>query len=336
MYPVEIAQIKTLSFKKFLNLLKVFGSYTVSNILRKPYVAGYPHVLTIEPTSLCNLKCPQCPTGISSLDRDEGYMDTALYREILDEIGDYLTGIQLFFQGEPFMHKKIYDMIKIARDKNIYTISSTNGHFLSHKNIDMLLDSGLNAIIIGLDGVSQDVYEKYRKNGNYDKVLSGIKELISAKEKQKLNTPGIYLQFIVFKSNEDQIGLVKQLGKDLGVDRVLIKSAQVYPDTPSEDYLPENDRYSRYKKTKEGLVLKNRIPNMCKRVWTTGVFTWDGKMASCCFDKDAAHSFGTWGDKSFMQLWKSKDAYEMRHKILKNRKSIDMCRNCTEGLKEFR
>jgi len=329
------AQLKAYTPKRVWNICKVMLSYYLSNITKRLWIAGYPAVLSIEPTNYCNLKCPQCPTGLGTLSRPQGYMQVDLFTSIIDAVADYVTFVQFFFQGEPFLHKNLLQMIRYVKDKNIYTITSTNGHFLSGETIDDIFKSGLDALIVGMDGVTPDVYGSYRQNGNFDAVVNGIKNLVTERTKRGLKHPKIYLQFIVLKGNENQVETAKAFGESLKADKILIKSAHIYPEMNPGDFLPENEKYSRYTWKNGKLTLKTEIPNRCRRIWTTAVFTWDGRLASCCFDKDAKHSFGTWNDSDFLNIWKSEISNRFRRQILLNRKKIPMCTNCTEGLKEF-
>lgn len=335
MFPFDPAQLKTFTPNRILNIIKVMASYHFSILTGKVRLWGYPSVLSVEPSSICNLKCPQCPTGIGTLERPQGEMDFELFKAVIDDTAKYLTNLQLFFQGEPFLNKNLFDMIQYAGKKNIYTLTSTNGHFLNEDNIGKLLDSRLNAIVIGLDGVTPEVYMNYRKNGAFDKVIEGIRLLISKRSELGLNRPKVYIQFIVMKQNETQVEQVRSLGAELKVDETLIKTAQVYPGTNPDDFIPENPEFSRYKKEDGNLVLNYDIPDKCKRIWTTAVMTWDGRLAACCFDKDADNSFGSWTGGPFLNIWRSKKGIDFRRQILKNRKQIPICSNCTEGLKEF-
>ncbi len=336
MYPVDIRQLKTFTLPRMINAAKVYSSYLYSRLIRKAVVVGYPVVLSIEPTSYCNLKCPQCPTGMGTLKRDTGYMDFELYNSILNELAEYTTTIMFYFQGEPFLNKQLPEMIDKAKRRNIYTITSTNGHFLEDKNVDSIIGSGLDAIIVSLDGITPETYSSYRINGDLEKVVEGIKRLAGEKKRVSKKYPRIYLQFLILKGNEDQIPGIKKLGRELGVDKVMIKTAQIYSDTESQDLLPDRPDYSRYREVDGEHVLKYEIPDRCKRIWTTAVITWDGIVASCCFDKDADHSFGIWDGRPFLDIWKSEKAMKFRQQILNNRKAVEICRNCTEGLKEFK
>ena len=335
MYIFDRKQLYSLTPKRVWNIIKIVSSYYLSRVTKRPWVSGYPPVLSIEPTSLCNLKCPQCPTGMGTLNRPGGYLDFDLYRSIIDELGEYATTVQLFFQGEPFMHKQLPDMIGYAKKKNIYTVTSTNGHFLNEKIVKSVLQSELDTIVVGLDGVSPEVYRSYRRGGNLETAVKGMENLISERNRTGGENPKVCLQFIVFRSNEDQIEAVKEFGKKLGVDKVLIKSGQIYPETDFNEYLPDNPRYSRYIRDKETIRLKTSVPNHCKRIWTNAVFTWDGTMASCCFDKDTEHAFGKWNGNSFKELWRSEKGMQFRKQVLADRTAIPMCSNCTEGTKEW-
>ncbi|MFC1513378.1 radical SAM/SPASM domain-containing protein [candidate division KSB1 bacterium] len=292
-------------------------------------------IFSFEPTNNCNLKCPQCPTGMGILKRRTGYMDLSLYRSIINSISDSASAVQLFFQGEPFLQKDLPEMIRYADEKKLYTITSTNGHFLSEETVKSIFASNLKVLVIGLDGIDSETYEKYRKNGDFNKVIKGIELLIRKKTAGKTEYPKIVLQFLVFKNNEKQIDKIREFGKNIGADKVLIKSAQIYEQTDVDDFLPENSVYSRYKNDSGSISLKTDIPNHCKRLWTTSVLTWDGITTPCCFDKDAEYAFGDLTKTELDSVWNGESAKHFRKKILADRTGIPMCNNCIEGLKIY-
>ncbi len=61
--------------------------------------------------------------------------------------------------------------------------------------------------------------------------------------------------------------------------------------------------------------------------------TWDGDIVPCCFDKDAKYVMGNIHQQSFKDIWNGQKYHEFRAQLFQNRKEIDICRNCTEGLK---
>jgi len=335
MYGIDAAQLRSLTPKRLWNLCKLTASYCVSCLTKKAWITGYPAVLSIEPTNNCNLKCPQCPTGAGTLTRPTGYMDTGMFREIIDAAKDYTTHVQFYFQGEPFLHKNLPDMIAYARSRNMYTLTSTNGHYLNISMVTGIIDAGLDALVVGLDGISPEVYREYRKSGSFDKVVNGIKLLVDEREKRGRKRPKIYLQFIVMKNNENEVAVIREFGRKLNVDKVLIKTAQVYPGIDPDQFLPKDSSSSRYVVSDGKPVLKTPVPNRCRRLWTTAVITWDGRFASCCFDKDAQHAFGIWNGGQNLDAWQSEKSMKFRNAVLRNRSAIPMCMNCTEGIREF-
>jgi len=321
---------------KLLNLLKLFLGYFLSRLMRRVIHLGNPVSLSIEPTNCCNLHCPECPSGMNLLTRDRGIMDPAFFQNLIDQVSPTLYYLNLYFQGEPYIHPQFTEMVRVAKSKKIFVSTSTNGHFLTPENAKATLESGLDRLIISLDGIDAETYEKYRKGGNFNEVITGIKEIVNHKQARGSKKPKLILQFLVLKSNQHQIKHIQQLGKDLGVDKVELKTAQFYDFRQGNPLMPDDPRFSRYKKIKtdpEGHIryeIRNRLPNYCFRMWSSCVVTWDGAVVPCCFDKDAKYRMGNVKEQAFVKIWKNETYCEFRNKILSSRKSIDICINCTE------
>jgi radical SAM protein with 4Fe4S-binding SPASM domain len=164
--------------------------------------------------------------------------------------------------------------------------------------------------------------------------LEGTKNVVKWKKEMKSKTPFIVFQFLVVKPNEHQIEDVKKLAKEMGVDDVWFKTAQVYDyENDPNKLIPTLDKYSRYKKTSSGYEFKGKLANHCWRLWHDPVITWDGLVAPCCFDKDAQHQLGDLKERSFKEIWENGEYKKFRTAILKGRKNIDICSNCSEGTK---
>lgn len=311
---------------------KIYLSYVYAKITKNNIHIGDPIALSIEPTTSCNLRCPQCPSGLRQFTRDTGMLQSDLNKRVIDELRRTLTYITYYFQGEPYLNPEFLDMVKYASDNNIYTSTSTNAHYLTPEMSKRTIDSGLNRLIISLDGTTQETYGKYRIGGSLQKVLDGTKNLVEAK-KAAGKGPHIVWQFIVFGHNEHQINDMKALAKEYGVDALGIKTAQIYDFESNLDLIPSNPEYSRYDVSSEKPTIKNKLLNHCWRLWHSCVVTWDGKIAPCCFDKDASHQFGSLDTDSFREIWKNDSYNSFRKLVLKSRKNIDICQNCTEGTK---
>jgi radical SAM protein with 4Fe4S-binding SPASM domain len=257
-----------------------------------------------------------------------------IYQKIVDELADYLIYLILYFQGEPYLNRQLFDFIRYASERRVYTAISTNAHYLTPTNARKTVESGLSRLIISIDGTTQETYQNYRIGGKLDKVLEGTRNLIEAKKELKSKTPYTIFQFLVVRPNEHQISEVKALAKEYGVDYVAFKSAQVYEYEQGNPLIPLNEKYSRYKKQADGTyTIKNKLLNHCWKMWHSCVFTWDGKVVPCCFDKDAEHQMGSIADAPFKEIWQSDEYNHFRRSILKGRNQIDICTNCTEGTK---
>lgn len=253
------------------------------------------------------------------------------FKTIINKQHKWLIWLILYFQGEPFLNTHFFEFVRYAKKKKIYTTTSTNGHYLSKSLAKKTVESGLDQLIISLDGLDAETYKKYRIGGNFNTVMDGIKNLVEAKQIAAVSHPYIIVQFIVFKSNEHQIEKVKQLKKDLGVDKVELKTAQFYNYENGKDLMPSNTTFARYEETKQGeYQIKNKLKNRCLRMWQGSVITWDGNVVPCCYDKDADYKFGNLVEGNFKDI-KNNAAYSnFRQQILTDRSQHEICRNCPE------
>lgn len=300
-------------------------------MLGKPKIWGYPTTLSIEPTTSCNLRCPECPSGLRSFSRPTGMIEEQLFRDIIDQSKDYLTFLHIYFQGEPFLHPKFLDMVSYADKNRVFTSTSTNAHYLNEKNVAAILTSGLKQLIVSMDGITQEIYEDYRVGGNLKKVKEGLTLLLQKRKASNQYFPRIVLQFLVTGKNEHQIPALKDWAKEIGVDELQLKTTQIYDFENGSPLIPSDHRYSRYLPKGDGTwKLKQKIENKCWRMWQGAVFTWDGRMLPCCFDKDGQHVMGKIGKNSFKEIWKNETYSEFRLQLLKDRSQIDICKNCTE------
>jgi radical SAM protein with 4Fe4S-binding SPASM domain len=328
--------LSKLTIRRAVNIFKVAGGYYLSRILRKPYVYGLPVSISVEPTTSCNLRCPECPSGLRSFTRSTGMLEKDLFQSISDQLSSDIIYMIFYFQGEPYLNRSFLDMVKYASSKKVYTATSTNGHYLDDSSARKTVESGLDRIIISIDGTSQEVYEKYRIGGSLEKVITGTKNLIEWKKRLKSSTPFIVFQFLVVKPNEHQIDEAKDLAKKTGVDKIVFKTAQVYDYKNGNQLIPTLDKYSRYKPDKNGTYsIKNKLLDHCWRLWHSTVITWDGKILPCCFDKDAHYKMGNLRDESFKMLWKGIEYKKFRSSVLQSRKETEICTNCTEGTHVF-
>jgi radical SAM protein with 4Fe4S-binding SPASM domain len=321
----------TLSLRKLINYFRVRAMFYIRFIMRGAKYAGMPVSVSIEPTTSCSLSCPECPGGSGGFSRPQGNMELPGFQDIIEQLKGHLMVLMLYFQGEPLLNPDFFRMVAFARKNRIYTATSTNAQQLSDENSRKLVESGLDRLIISLDGIDQATYEKYRVGGDLEKVKEGVRNIMKWKKKLRSSRPYVIIQFLVFKANEHQLKAVKDLSRSLGADKLKLKTAQVYGFKGDTELIPENSKYSRYSRGADGnWKLKKLIRNRCFRMWSGVVITWDGMVVPCCFDKDASHQLGKLDEHSFKEIWKSKAYKEFRKQIFENRSKIDICSNCTE------
>jgi len=321
--------------RKGWNALKVYTSFQLSRLSGKPIQWGLPISISFEPTTSCNLRCPECPSGLREFTRPTGMLQQDFFERTIDDIYKDLLYLIFYFQGEPYLNPKFLDMVRYASSKGIYTATSTNAHYLNDEKARKTVESGLDRLIISIDGTTQDVYENYRVGGKLEKVLEGARNIVKWKKALNATRPFVFFQFLVVKPNEHQLEDIKRIAAEIGVDQVRFKTAQVYDyENDPNQLIPENNKYSRYKRDKQGkMQVKNGMANHCWRLWSGNVLSWDGLVVPCCFDKDATHKLGDLKEQSFKEIWQNKNYRQFRAELMTSRKQIDICRNCSEGLK---
>ena len=241
---------------RYISLAKIWNLCHLHSFYRKAKHGNFskkvppPSFASYEPTNVCNLACEMCPSG---------NMD--LYRKFITENCKTLTNIMLHFQGEPLMCQQLGEMIAFARENRIHTMFSTNGQLLA-QSIDLIRDARPDHIIVSLDGLSDETYTKYRVGGKVQNVFDGLEKLSQLPIKER---PYIELQFLVFSHNEHEIPELQKLKKKYRIDKITLKSAQIYEESQI-DFLPENQKYSRYNISNGKIKLKKESKNHCKRL----------------------------------------------------------------------
>ena len=321
--------MKKIELKRYSNSLKGIASFAAGTLLRRPVIWGMPFAAGIELTNCCNLACPECSSGSGVMKRKRGYMSRSLLEKITGEADSGLLHATLYFQGEPMMHPDFFSLIEMT--STLRTTVSTNGHFLNEENAVWIAGSSLTQLIISLDGMDSETYLLYRKNGDFQKVLDGIR-LVSEAQRRMSSRLKLGIQFLVNRHNESQIPSARKFAEEMGA-KLILKSMQVISSESDEYWLPGDEKFRRYKLSGGEYILKSRLSNRCSRLWFNPVITWDGLVVPCCFDKDAQHVMGDINVSSLREIWYGEKYMDFRRSLLNDRSNIGICRNCTAGLK---
>jgi|LSQX01.2.fsa_nt_gb radical SAM protein with 4Fe4S-binding SPASM domain len=315
--------LKYFTIHRFFNAVKVLFGYVFSILFRSPFNWGQPIVLSIEPSSVCQLKCPECYTGTGLTKRETIFIDFELYKSIIDKVYKKTWIINLYFQGEAFLHKDIFQMIDYASKRNLMTVISTNGVAFDNETIDKLLKYPPSLLIFSIDGISENSYEKYRKNASLEDVIFKLKNLSETVKIRNNRFPKLEIQTIVTQQNENEIEQISNLAKECNAN-FRLKTLQIIGSEDQNNLLPKNPKYRRYIKD----LKPKKIKNSCRRLWTHMLVTCDGYVVHCCMDKNKKYSIAKIDSKLENDFWKLESRKSFQQRVLKNKSQIDICQNC--------
>lgn len=329
MVATHVVSVKSLVNRTY-NLLRAEWNYALS-YLGVARFAHMPTFVSVEPANYCQLRCPECPVSkCSHLSKAPKLLTMDKFRRILAMVEGNVHTIQFYFQGEPLLNKELPIMIRMAHEKGMYTIVSTNGQCLTEMLATELVKAGLNRIIVSMDGMSEESYGSYRVGGSLHKVLGGIGYLRTAKLEYGAHTH-IELQCLKLKTNEHEWSLLRRAYKKIGADSLTLKTAQFYDFERGNPLMPSAERDSRYYYGKDGLWhLKRRKGHICRRIYMGVVVDVDGNVRPCCFDKEGKYVLGNIMEHSLREIWQGEKAERFRKAVLTNKDSIEICQNCTE------
>lgn len=307
------------SFKKLKNFLH--NSLELKS--RKTFLNSKPYILKIEPTNFCNLNCLFCDGRLSS--RKRGFMDFNKYKSLIDNCADYVYLLSLHIWGESLLHKEIVKIIEYAHAKKIGTILSSNLNHLDEKLAKELIHSGLDILVISLDGASQESYQRYRKKGSFDTAIKNIGQLVKIKKENNKKSPLIELQCLVMKHNEHELEKLKNLSKKLGTDYIKFTPFYVYDDKYL-DWLPTNKKF-RFKSYNVTKVSPETNP--CFWLWGSLNVRWDGSIVPCCI-QEFDLNYGNIFQEPLENIWNNKIFQASREVFKKDQKSkiVTPCHKC--------
>ncbi len=298
---------------------------------KKLILESKPYNVVIEPTNICNLQCPLCSTGIGAETRKKGILDFTTFKNFIDQLSDSILLLSLQNWGEPTLVDELPKMIKYAAEKNIFVRLSTN-FSIKYKDdyLEKLMSSGLGILVMDLDGTTQEIYEKYRKNGDLNLVISNIKKAVQIKKDQNLKFPILQTRMIVMNQNEHQIDDFFKLSKELNVDEMEISNVQLNPNV-AKKWLPKNKKYV----YESYLDVEQKI-SPCHWPWSGFTINWDGGITPCCIIDDQNSDFGNVLETPISEVWNN-EFYVSARSEFSNSKDItkfticNMCKNDTHN-----
>ena len=299
-----------------------------------------PTSVRIEASSICQLKCPLCPTADGRVAKGRvgsGTLTLENFKKILKS-NQTIKHIELSNYGEVFLNKELTDILKYAADNSI-KISLKNGvnlNSVTREQLEALVKYSVDTISVSLDGVTQDTYQKYRIDGNLKRVLENIQTINGYKQAYDTDRPKLIWQFVLFSYNEHEINTAKKLAKKYNMTFYLKQnlSQSYFPvDNPKQEPEPFVVR-SELKKQMDSLPIDGDFSPICAQLWVEPQINWDGSILGCCVNfKD---DFGNVFDQSLTEIMNGKK-YQDTLKMLSGYQFSpeSPCINCSTFYNDF-
>lgn len=324
--------------KKLFNLLKI----EVQRKLGVKKINGFPYIIIIDPINTCNLKCPLCPTGLGEKNQTKGRLNLEEFKNHLKPFIPYAYEVILHNWGEPFLNNNILSMVSHCKTNNIGTNLSSNLNVLSFSG-EEIVKSGLEYLIVSLDGTSQETYKKYRVNGDISTVFKNLNSILEAKKKLKSKTPVIEWQYLVMKHNLHEINEAKKLSVNMGVDLLRFIPVGLPFDSKNKKELI-NKWYPYSPPVSDGTYIDDRflqkpIKGGCFYLYRSATITVTGKLTPCCAVWKNGDEFGDIKLTDFTDIWNNNSYRNARALFsssqLNTDKKTTCCDRCSLFEKQF-
>jgi radical SAM protein with 4Fe4S-binding SPASM domain len=324
-------ELRFLSLRKLYNLA-MEGVAPRLRLTRLPY---RPTKITVESGNVCNLRCPLCPTGQRDPSASKGLLPYETFEKILDELGRDLVTIRLYNWGEPLLNKELVRMCELAYERRVSVKISSHLNDLTPQLAEGLLRAKVKKIYVSADGATPESYAIYRRGGNFHKVMENVRMLVAKKrELGALFTRVVWL-FHVFRHNEHEIGLARDLARELGVELQLNRARtdmgkeifETVEEALARDghWLPASDEHCAYDREAK----KAQREPMCTLPWKDTAINWDGNVLPCCSVYSEKHSYGNIHDASFGEIWNNPVYVDARREIVGRGETRDtICKTC--------
>lgn len=262
-----------------------------------------PINLDIELAGKCNLACRMCPYGTGAFTEDmQGMMPRKMAEKLLMEAAQIgVKAIKFNFRGEPGLHKDLEDLIVMAKVLGFVDVFiNTNMLAFSEYRLKKLARSGINTLIVSVDGASEETYEYVRVGGDFNKLTKNIRLF----QRYRQPKTKLVIQMVVQDSNRHEIDKLKTMG----ADEYRLVSVQ--------------DRGGG-----EGVDIRER--RRCPQPFQRLVVAWNGTIFPCCSNWNNEYPLGNYNTMSLLDAWNS---FPMKHlRDIQNKNTLANnfpCKNC--------
>lgn len=289
----------------FVNRLNLAFNYA----LNRSWKNLYPKMMGIEITNHCNLECVMCPH--SKMTRPKGIMDFETFKGIIDQIKGKVELVYLFGIGESLLVKNFFEYVSYAKQNGLATCLSTNATVINASIAERLVASGIDFLIMAVDGSEPETYNQIRVGGDFHKTLEKCKLVLNEKIRQKAKID-ITVQIILMEKNRGDER--RQQGHFTRDERKAINHFRIKP---------HFDTFAQIKRDVEHV-------HACYFLWDLMFVTWDAKVSLCCFDYDQNHAIGDLAGSTVPEIWNGPKIAKVRNLHRQRRfENLELCKTCT-------
>jgi len=302
--------------------------------------------IRLDVCTLCKLNCPTCTMRLLNYGGNgAGYLTFENYKKFLNNNENQIKRIEISNAGEPFLNPEIIDILKYSKEKNI-DITCNNGTTLNFNNkkiLEALVDYEVKSVVVAIDGITQECYEKYRRNGNLNLVLENLKYLLDYKKQKNSTLPEVKWQYVIMENTEDKEQIIgaKEMAKSLGIE-ICFKL------TWDRSYIPKNEvelkeltnlnylTQTQYEKSTGKLYRRDdKFNNKCGQLWSFPQINWDGKVMGCCANRIPFNiNVFDLGENSIQKLFNNEEFKSAKDWLCnKNTDIITPCHSCQNSFK---
>jgi MoaA/NifB/PqqE/SkfB family radical SAM enzyme len=294
----------------------------------RPY--AWPLYMQVELSSTCMLRCPACPTGSGAITRPNGMFEVDMFERLMDEVGEYLLVLALWAWGEPLLHPRLAEILRIASRYPATTLLSTNGQRLDDPMVrQALADHPPTYLIVSIDGLTDETNSRYRRGARLEPVLAGVRWLAEMKRRTGQTRPILHMRYLVMKHNQHELSRVREFAAGHGFDFLSLRGVAPICTDPvdHEAMLPDAGAYRPYEYTEEGPV--RRDDWVCQIAFLLPAVLADGTVTACDQDFNGSAALGSIADgRSFRDVWFGARAAQVRTTIRDHRELLAFCRAC--------
>jgi radical SAM protein with 4Fe4S-binding SPASM domain len=310
-----------------------------------------PFSLEIQVTNLCNFNCRMCGLKYFSPQHYK-HMSLNTFKKVLDNFSSRTTPWVNFTGGEPLLNSDFFQILSYTKRKNFKTSFFTNCSLIGKIELEKLrgIIQNANIINISVDGITKEIYETIRENGNFETLIKNIKKLVGLKNVYSPKTQ-IGISFTASSINFHQLLDLPLFAKEMGIDRILIQQVRIPTIIDEEKYKNlsniykalriDSEEFNKKIKIVELLCRKLKLtlnwnplfkPKDCLWPWKTIFVQYDGSVLPCCQFIEIENKtciMGNLLNQSFSQIWNNEKYQKLRKTLISNR-IPEICKHCGE------